>query len=177
MVIGTSDEQGMAAQPDAYSRLRLLMLDSERRAVMEARREGRYEETVIDAVLGDFDSIETALKRSYRRDLRAARRRTFCCAAARAPRASSLRVEVDAVGRELASGRLGSDLGRAPPVGPSLPSPGPGRTVSPATASFVTMSVDVCARASGSAAGQVVVRVVGQPRPRRRGPVAARRRP
>ena len=69
VLIGTSDEQGMISQPDAYSRLRLLMLDSERTAVLEAQREGRYEDSVIDAVLGDFDSIETALKRSYRRDL------------------------------------------------------------------------------------------------------------
>jgi Na+/H+ antiporter len=69
VLIGTSDEQGMVSQPDAYSRLRLLMLDSERTAVLEAQREGRYEESVIAAVLGDFDSIETALKRSYRRDL------------------------------------------------------------------------------------------------------------
>ena len=70
IAIGTTDEQGMTRQPDAYARLRLLMLDSERRAVMDARREGRYEESVIDAVLGDFDSIETAMKRSYRRDVR-----------------------------------------------------------------------------------------------------------
>ena len=69
VLLGTTDEQGMARQPDAYSRLRLLMLDSERRAVLEARQDGRYEESVIDAVLGDFDSIETALKRSFRRDL------------------------------------------------------------------------------------------------------------
>jgi CPA1 family monovalent cation:H+ antiporter len=69
IAIGTTDEQGMTRQPDSYARLRLLMLDSERRAVLEARREGRYEESVIDAVLGDFDSIETAMKRSYRRDL------------------------------------------------------------------------------------------------------------
>jgi CPA1 family monovalent cation:H+ antiporter len=69
VTIGTTDEQGMNLQPDAYSRLRLLMLDSERRAVLDARREGRYEDSVIDAVLADFDSIETALKRSYRRDL------------------------------------------------------------------------------------------------------------
>ena len=67
-MIGTTDEQGMISQPDAYARLRLLMLDSERKAVMEAQREGRYEDSVIDAVLGDFDSIETAMKRSYRRD-------------------------------------------------------------------------------------------------------------
>lgn len=69
VVIGTTDEQGMISQPDSYARLRLLMLDSERRAVLDAQREGRYEDSVIDAVLGDFDSIETALKRSYRRDV------------------------------------------------------------------------------------------------------------
>jgi CPA1 family monovalent cation:H+ antiporter len=66
-VIG-SDEAAMSAQPDAYARLRLLMLQSERSAVLDARREGRYEESVIEAVLGDFDSIESALKRSVRRD-------------------------------------------------------------------------------------------------------------
>lgn len=66
--IGTTDEQGMIAQPDSYARLRLLMLDSERRAVLDAQAEGRYEQSAIDAVLGDFDSIELAMKRSYRRD-------------------------------------------------------------------------------------------------------------
>jgi Na+/H+ antiporter len=69
VMIGTTDEQGMISQPDAYSRLRLQMLDSERAAVLDAQREGRYEDSVIDAVLGDFDSIEAALKRSYRRDV------------------------------------------------------------------------------------------------------------
>jgi CPA1 family monovalent cation:H+ antiporter len=68
MGIGTTDEQGVAAQPDAYARLRLAMLDAERRAVLDARREGRYEESTISAVLGDFDTIEAAMKRSYRRD-------------------------------------------------------------------------------------------------------------
>jgi CPA1 family monovalent cation:H+ antiporter len=80
MGIGTTDEDGVAAQPDAYARLRLAMLDAERRAVLEARREGRYEESAINAVLGDFDTIEAAMKRSYRRDLKQAR------AAARAVR-------------------------------------------------------------------------------------------
>jgi CPA1 family monovalent cation:H+ antiporter len=75
--IGTTDEQGMVPASDAYSRLRLLMLDSERSAVMEAQREGRYENSVIDAVLGDFDSIETALKRSYRRDIMKPAREPF----------------------------------------------------------------------------------------------------
>jgi CPA1 family monovalent cation:H+ antiporter len=69
MGIGTTDEQGVAAQPDTYARLRLAMLDAERRAVLDARREGRYEESTITAVLGDFDTIEAAMKRSYRRDL------------------------------------------------------------------------------------------------------------
>jgi hypothetical protein len=69
MGIGTTDEQGVAAQPDAYARLRLAMLDAERRAVLDARREGRYEESTISAVLGDFDTIEAAMKRSYRRDV------------------------------------------------------------------------------------------------------------
>jgi CPA1 family monovalent cation:H+ antiporter len=67
----------MVPASDAYSRLRLLMLDSERSAVMEAQREGRYENSVIDAVLGDFDSIETALKRSYRRDIMKPAREPF----------------------------------------------------------------------------------------------------
>ncbi len=69
VTIGTSDEQGMIEQPDSFARLRLLMLDSERTAVLDAQREGRYEDSVIDAVLGDFDSMEAALKRSYRRDV------------------------------------------------------------------------------------------------------------
>ncbi len=69
VLIGTTDEQGLLSQPDAYSRLRLLMLDSERTAVLEAQREGRYEVSVVEAVLGDFDSIEMSLKRSYRRDV------------------------------------------------------------------------------------------------------------
>ncbi len=75
VLIGRTDEAGMTRQPDAYSRLRLLMLESERRAVLQARSEGRYEESVVTAVLGDFDSIEAALGRSRRRDLpRPARR-------------------------------------------------------------------------------------------------------
>jgi hypothetical protein len=45
------------------------MLDAERAAVLEARQEGRYEESAINAVLADYDTIEAAMKRSYRRDL------------------------------------------------------------------------------------------------------------
>ncbi len=69
MGIGTTDEDGVAAQPDVYARLRLAMLDAERSAVLEARQEGRYEESAINAVLADYDTIEAAMKRSYRRDL------------------------------------------------------------------------------------------------------------
>ena len=69
MGIGTTDEEGVAAQPDVYARLRLAMLDAERHAVLEARQEGRYEESAINAVLADYDTIEAAMKRSYRRDL------------------------------------------------------------------------------------------------------------
>ena len=67
--VGSSEEDGMAGSPDSYARLRLLMLDSERRSVLQARAEGRYEETAIAAVLADFDAIEIAMKRSRRRDL------------------------------------------------------------------------------------------------------------
>ena len=77
VAVGTTDEDGMSAQPDSFARLRLLMLDSERDAVLQARHEGRYEDTVIDAVLGDYDSIETALKRSRRRDLPKPQPRAF----------------------------------------------------------------------------------------------------
>jgi monovalent cation/hydrogen antiporter len=69
IAVGTTDEDNMSTQPDSYARLRLLMLQSERKAVLDARREGRYEETAVNAVLGDFDTIEAAMKRSYRRDL------------------------------------------------------------------------------------------------------------
>jgi CPA1 family monovalent cation:H+ antiporter len=69
MTVGGTDEQGMAATQDAYARLRLAMLEAEREAVLQARREGRYEESTVNAVLADFDSIEAAVKRSRRRDL------------------------------------------------------------------------------------------------------------
>ncbi|MDQ1531914.1 MAG: monovalent cation/hydrogen antiporter [Microbacteriaceae bacterium] len=69
MGIGAIEENGIADRPDSYARLRLAMLQAERQMVLEARREGRYEESAIEAVLGDFDSIEAALKRSRRRDL------------------------------------------------------------------------------------------------------------
>lgn len=69
IMVGATDEQGMAAGPDAYARLRLAMLQSEREAVLQARSEGRFEESTVNAVLADFDTIEAAMKRSRRRDL------------------------------------------------------------------------------------------------------------
>jgi monovalent cation/hydrogen antiporter len=69
MSVGAADEQGQVNSPDAYARLRLAMLQAERRTVLQARSEGRYEESTVNAVLADFDSIEAAVKRSRRRDL------------------------------------------------------------------------------------------------------------
>ena len=69
IALGTTEERGEVAMPDRWARLRLLMLQSEREAVLAARQEGRYEEVVVDTVLADLDSIETAMKRSVRRDL------------------------------------------------------------------------------------------------------------
>ena len=66
---GGSEEQGAAGGTDAYARLRLAMLQSERDAVLLARTEGRYEESTVQAVLADLDTIEAAMKRSRRRDL------------------------------------------------------------------------------------------------------------
>lgn len=74
--VGSSEEAGMAGSSDSYARLRLLMLDSERRSVLQARVEGRYEESAIAAVLADFDAIEIAMKRSRRRDLPPVQRRS-----------------------------------------------------------------------------------------------------
>lgn len=46
----------------AYRRLRDAMIQAERRAVLEARREGRYQEPAIRAVLASIDAEETALR-------------------------------------------------------------------------------------------------------------------
>ena len=161
MGIGTTDEDGVAAQPDVYARLRLAMLDAERHAVLEARQEGRYEESAINAVLADYDTIEAAMKRSYRRDL--PRQKPPQLRGGRLRRSLlALVVEVDVLAGELVVGEDRLELGGGPPVGPSLPSPGPGSTVSPATASFVTVPIRLGAERQRVAAGEVVVRVVGQ---------------
>ncbi|GAB2836428.1 Na+/H+ antiporter [Microbacterium insulae] len=49
-------------QLESKLRLRRAMLDSERTAVLEARREGRYQEPAIMAALQAIDAEETALK-------------------------------------------------------------------------------------------------------------------
>jgi monovalent cation/hydrogen antiporter len=46
----------------AYKRLRMSMIQAERRAVLAARREGRYQEPAILAVLASIDAEETALR-------------------------------------------------------------------------------------------------------------------
>jgi CPA1 family monovalent cation:H+ antiporter len=46
----------------AYRRLRMAMIEAERAAVLQARREGRYQEPAILAVLASIDAEETALR-------------------------------------------------------------------------------------------------------------------
>lgn len=46
----------------AYQRLRMAMIQAERAAVLDARREGRYQEPAILAVLASIDAEETALR-------------------------------------------------------------------------------------------------------------------
>jgi Na+/H+ antiporter len=52
-------------QLESKLRLRRAMLDAERSAVLEARREGRYQEPAIMAALQAIDAEETALKAQY----------------------------------------------------------------------------------------------------------------
>ncbi|GAB2449418.1 CPA1 family monovalent cation:H+ antiporter [Conyzicola lurida] len=47
--------------PAAYNRLRRLMIDAEREAVLAARSEGRYQERAVRDVLRSIDAEETAL--------------------------------------------------------------------------------------------------------------------
>jgi CPA1 family monovalent cation:H+ antiporter len=46
----------------AYQRLRMAMIQAERAAVLQARRENRYQEPAILAVLASIDAEETALR-------------------------------------------------------------------------------------------------------------------
>ncbi len=71
IAVGTVADDGSLGV-DRYAKLRLLMLDSERKAVLQARTEGRYEEATVNAVLADLDSVETSFRRSIMRDYRMA---------------------------------------------------------------------------------------------------------
>ncbi|MEO6117403.1 MAG: cation:proton antiporter, partial [Pseudolysinimonas sp.] len=54
--------EGVEAPLAAYNRLRKVMITAERRAVLRARRENRYQEPAIEAVLAAIDAEETALR-------------------------------------------------------------------------------------------------------------------
>lgn len=53
------------AQLERKARLRRAMLDTERESVLQARREGRYQEPAIMAALQAIDAEETALRAQY----------------------------------------------------------------------------------------------------------------
>jgi len=60
--IAQPKQDGVEPTLAAYNRLRKLMIGAERSAVLRARREGRYQEPAIEAVLAAIDAEETALK-------------------------------------------------------------------------------------------------------------------
>lgn len=60
--IGLPKEEGREPRLAAYTRLRKTMIAAQRRAVLQARREGRYQEPAIESVLAAIDAEETALK-------------------------------------------------------------------------------------------------------------------
>jgi CPA1 family monovalent cation:H+ antiporter len=53
--------EGVEPPAKAYNRLRRIMIDAERQAVLNARAEGRYQERAIKAVLAKIDVEETEL--------------------------------------------------------------------------------------------------------------------
>jgi monovalent cation/hydrogen antiporter len=59
---GVPVDDGAEHPLQAYRRLRDVMITAERRAVLQARREGRYQEPAIRAVLASIDAEETALR-------------------------------------------------------------------------------------------------------------------
>ena len=61
---GAEDLDGVEHPLHTYKRLRTAMIRAERRAVLQARREGRYQEPAILAVLATIDAEETALRTS-----------------------------------------------------------------------------------------------------------------
>ena len=52
---------GAEPSPAAYARLRRVMIEAERAAVLQARAEGRYQERAVRDVLRSIDAEETAL--------------------------------------------------------------------------------------------------------------------
>jgi len=60
--IALPKEDGREPRLAAYTRLRKTMIAAQRSAVLQARREGRYQEPAIESVLAAIDAEETALK-------------------------------------------------------------------------------------------------------------------
>jgi Na+/H+ antiporter len=61
---GTEVDEGVEHPLVTYKRLRQSMIQAERAAVLAARREGRYQEPAVLAVLASIDAEETALRAS-----------------------------------------------------------------------------------------------------------------
>lgn len=60
--IALPKEEGRESRLTAYTRLRKTMIAAQRAAVLKARREGRYQEPAVIAVLAAIDAEETALR-------------------------------------------------------------------------------------------------------------------
>jgi CPA1 family monovalent cation:H+ antiporter len=65
--------EGREPRLSAYTRLRKEMIAAQREAVLTARREGRYQEPAINAVLAAIDAEETALRLASPKKKRATR--------------------------------------------------------------------------------------------------------
>ena len=59
--IAQEAQAGAEPSPAAYTRLRRVMIEAERAAVLQARAEGRYQERAVRDVLRSIDAEETAL--------------------------------------------------------------------------------------------------------------------
>ena len=60
--IALPKEDGREPRLAAYTRLRKTMIAAQRAAVLQARRENRYQEPAIESVLAAIDAEETALR-------------------------------------------------------------------------------------------------------------------
>ena len=56
-----SDDSGVFSARQDFSRLREEMIEAERQAVLDARKEGRYQEPAVRAALADVDLQETLI--------------------------------------------------------------------------------------------------------------------